>query len=84
MSYMVEYEGVKFDGFEFRKDLPHIIHCLTAPEARDDSEEEWERCEQVSSALVAWENKYSEEIIDKVKETLDDLVNNFCDLFLDI
>ena len=84
MSYMVEYEGVKFDGFEFRKDLPHIIHCLTAPEARDDSEEEWERCEQVSSALVGWATKYSVEIIDKVDETLDDLVINFCDLFLDI
>ena len=84
MSYMVEYEGVKFDEFEFRKDLPHIIHCLTAPEARDDSEEEWERCDQVTSALVGWATKYSVEIIDKVDESLDDFVNNFCDAFLDI
>ena len=84
MSYMVEYEGVKFDEFEFRKDLPHIIHCLTAPEARDDSEEEFERIEALSSALVGWATKYSVEIIDKVDESLDDFVNNFCDAFLDI
>jgi hypothetical protein len=79
---MIEFEGIEFDEFEFRKDLPHIIHCLTAPEPQGDSEEEWERSEQLSSALVAWENKYSEELIEKVKESLDDLESNFCDAYL--
>lgn len=83
MSYMIEFEGIKFDEFEFRKDLPHIIHCLTAPESQGDSEEEWERSEQLSSALVAWENKYGEELIEKVKESLDELEVNFCDAFLE-
>ena len=82
MSYMVEYDGVKFDEFEFREDLPHIVHCLTAPEPQDDSEEEWERAEQLSSALTGWEDKYSEEIIAEVKEALEDFVTNFCDCFL--
>lgn len=77
MSYMVEYEGVKFDEFEFRKDLPSIIHCLTINEA-NESEVYIQQC------LLDWEEKYSEEIIDKVKESLDDFVNNFCDAFLDI
>ena len=82
MSYMIEYEGLKFDEFEFRKDLPAIIHCLTAPEPH--SEAEWEREEQLSSALVGWETKYSEELIEAVSDALDELVVNFCDAFLDI
>jgi hypothetical protein len=79
---MIEYEGLKFDEFEFRKDLPAIIHCLTAPEPQDDSEAEWEREEQLSSALVGWETKYNEELIEAVSDALDELVVNFCDAFL--
>ena len=85
MSYMIEYEGLKFDEFKFRKDLPYIINTLTTPEPheQDDSEEAWELAEQKHISLVAWKNKYNEELIDKVEESLDNFVNNFCDAFLD-
>lgn len=84
MSYMIEYDGVKFDEFEFRKDLPYIINALTTPEPheKDDSEEAWELAEQKHIDLAAWRKKYSEEIVAEVEEALEDFVTNFCDCFL--
>ena len=58
---------------QLKEDLPHIIHCLTAPEPQDDSEEEWERSEQLSSALTGWEDKYGDDLIDEIKLALEDL-----------
>jgi hypothetical protein len=61
---------------ELEADLPNIIHCITAPEAQDDSEAEFERIEALSSAMVGWENKYSSDLIAEVMDLLDDMARH--------
>ena len=61
---------------ELEADLPHIIHCITAPEAQDDSEAEFERIEALSSAMVGWENKYGSDLIAEVMDLLDDMARH--------
>ena len=70
MSYYTEYET------ELEKDLPNIIHCLTAPKARDDSEAEWERINEVSSALTEWEFKYGGEVLDEIEDLIADMARH--------
>jgi hypothetical protein len=61
---------------ELEADLPHIIHCITAPEAQDDSEAEFERIEALSSAMVGWEHKYGSDLIAEVMDLLDDMARH--------
>jgi len=70
MSYYTEYET------ELEADLPNIIHCLTAPEAQDDSEAEFERIEELSSALQGWEFKYGDELLEEVESLLADMARH--------
>lgn len=70
MSYYTEYETA------LEEDLPNIIHCLTAPPVRDDSEAEWERINEVSSALTEWEFKYGSEVLDEIETLISDMARH--------
>jgi hypothetical protein len=70
MSHYTEYET------ELETDLPNIIHCLTAPKARDDSEAEWQRINEVSSALTEWEFKYGGEVLDEIEDLIADMARH--------
>ena len=61
---------------ELEADLPNIIHCLTAPEAQDDSEAEFERIEVLGSALVGWEHKYGSEVLEEIQELISDMARH--------
>jgi hypothetical protein len=61
---------------ELEADLPNIIHCLTAPEAQGDSEAEWERSEELSSALQGWEFKYGSEVLDEIENIIGDMARH--------
>ena len=61
---------------QLKKDLPNIIHCLTAPKAQDDSEEEWERVEALSSALQGWSHKYGDEMLDDINDLIADMARH--------
>jgi hypothetical protein len=61
---------------ELETDLPNIIHCLTAPKARDDSEAEWQRIQDVSSALTEWEFKYGGEVLDEIEDLIADMARH--------
>jgi len=61
---------------ELENDLPDIIHCVTAPPAKDDSEAEWERICSLSSALQGWQHKYGEDLILEVENLLGDMARH--------
>jgi hypothetical protein len=61
---------------ELETDLPDIIHCITAPPARDDSEAEYERICSLSSALQGWQHKYGDDLIAEVMDLLDDMARH--------
>ena len=61
---------------ELEQDLPAIIHCVTAPPAKDDSEAEWERINSLSSALYGWECKYGMELLNEVEDLLSDMARH--------
>ena len=61
---------------QLEADLPNIIHCLTAPKLRNDSEAEQERVMALSSALQGWSAKYGDELLDEVNEEHTQSVNN--------
>ena len=58
-----------------RKDICDIVHCLTAPPARDDSEAEYERICELSSALQGWQHEYGEELISQIYSLVKDIPN---------
>ena len=58
------------------EDMQDIIHCITAPEAQDDSEEEWERSESLSSALTGWQHKYGDELIEEIESLIGDMARH--------
>jgi hypothetical protein len=70
MSYYTKYET------ELEADLPNIIHCLTAPPARDDSEAEWERIMQLDSAWAGWQYKYGSEVLDEIETLISDMARH--------
>jgi hypothetical protein len=70
MSHYTEYETA------LEEDLPNIIHCLTAPEAQDDSEAEFERIEELSSALQGWEFKYGSEVLEEIESLIADMARH--------
>jgi hypothetical protein len=61
---------------ELEADLPDIIHCLTAPEAQDDSEAEFERIEELSSALQGWSHKYGDEVLEEIESLIADMARH--------
>lgn len=61
---------------ELEDDLPNIIHCLTAPEAQDDGEEEYERVEALSSALQGWSHKYGDALLEEIEGLLGDMARH--------
>ena len=58
------------------EDMQDIIHCLTAPEAQNDSEAEWERSEELSSVLTGWQNKYGDELIEEIESLIGDMARH--------
>ena len=61
---------------QLEEDLPHIIHIITAPPAKNDSEAEWERILQLDSAWAGWQHKYGNELLDDIEDLLDDMARN--------
>ena len=57
-------------------DIQDIIHCVTAPPAKDDSEAEYERICSLSSALQGWQHKYGEELILEIEGILGDMARH--------
>jgi len=58
------------------EDMQDIIHCVTAPPAKDDSEAEWERICSLSSALQGWQHKYGEDLILEIENLLGDMARH--------
>ena len=58
------------------EDMQDIIHCVTAPPARDDSEAEWERINSLSSALQGWQHKYGDELIEEIESLIGDMARH--------
>ena len=58
------------------EDMQDIIHCVTAPPARDDSEAEWERIDDLSSALQGWQHKYGDELIEEIESLIGDMARH--------
>jgi hypothetical protein len=56
-------------------DLHAIMHILTAPPARDDSEAEWQRVLDMDSAWVGFQNKYPQEMLDDLEQGLNDAID---------
>jgi hypothetical protein len=75
----MKYEYSKYETrfeTELGADLPDIIHCVTAPPAKDDSEAEYERICSLSSAMQGWTHKYGDELIDEISDLLADMARH--------
>jgi len=70
MSYRTQFET------ELEEDLPKIIHIITAPPAKDDSEAEWERIMQLDSAWAGWQHKYGDELLEDIEDLLADMARH--------
>ena len=57
----------KAKELELSQDLHAIVHILTAPPARDDSEAEWERVLEMDSAYLGFQNKYPQDMLDDIE-----------------
>jgi len=58
------------------EDMQDIIHCVTAPPAINDTEEEWERINNLSIALQGWQHKYGEDLILEIEGVLGDMARH--------
>ena len=61
---------------ELEADMPDNIQCDTPPPARDDSEAEYERICELSSALQGWEHKYGAELIEEIETLISDMARH--------
>ena len=61
---------------QLEADLPDIIHCVTAPPAKDDSETEYERICALSSALQGWQHKYGDELLEEIESLIGDMARH--------
>jgi hypothetical protein len=64
-------------------DLFAIMHILTAPPAKDDSEAEWKRLEELDSAWNELQNKYSKEMLGDIEDGLNCVVDTYTEKLLD-
>ena len=64
---------------EVNRDVHSIIHCLATPAAKDDSDAEFERMKELSSAIVGWQIKYGSAFVDDLWDRVNDVVCEFCD-----
>ena len=60
---------------EISTDLHAILHILTAPPARDDSEAEWQRVLDMDSAWVGFQNKYPQDMLDDLEQGINDAID---------
>ena len=58
------------------EDMQDIIHCVTATPAKDYSEAEWERNNDLSSALQGWQAKYGEDLILEIESLIGDMARH--------
>jgi len=47
--------------------VEHIIHIITAPPAKDDSEAEWERIQQLDNAWSGHQIKYGDAMLHEIQ-----------------
>jgi hypothetical protein len=66
---------MKIDDKELSTDIHAIMHILTAPPARDDSEAEWQRVLDMDSAWVGFQTKYPQEMLDDLEQGLNDAID---------
>jgi len=66
---------MKIDDKELSTDIHAIMHILTAPPARDDSEAEWQRVLDMDSAWVGFQNKYPREMLEDLEQGLNDAID---------
>lgn len=64
-------------------DIYAIIHLLTSPPARDDSEAEHEKQRLVSSCLSGFEHKYGQDLITDIEDALHEAVCLYCEKVVD-
>lgn len=58
-----------------KRDICEIVHYLTAPEVRSESEEEWERFDQVMINRTFFKEKYGNEVINIIAKLILDIPN---------
>ena len=64
-------------------DLFAIMHILTAPPARDDSEAEWKRLEELDSAWNDLQNKYPKALLQDIEDGLNQVLDTYTEKLLD-
>ena len=68
---------------ELNTDLHAIVHILTAPPAKDDSEAEWERVLELDNAYLGFQNKYPQDMLDEIEEGLNNAFDVIAEKFND-
>ena len=66
---------MKIDDKELSTDIHAIMHILTAPPARDDSEAEFYRIEDLGSAWFGFQDKYPREMLADLEQGLNDAID---------
>ena len=64
---------------ELNQEVYHIIHTLTSPPPKDESDGEYERILAWSSALSGWEHKYGDDFMADLNDRVDEIVSEFCE-----
>jgi hypothetical protein len=64
-------------------DLFAIMHILTAPPAKDDSEAELERLEELDSAWNDLQNKYPKALLQDIEDGLNQVLDTYTEKLLD-
>jgi hypothetical protein len=57
-------------------DMQDIIHCVTAPPARDDSKAEFDRICLLSMELQEWQHKYGDELLEEIESLIGDMARH--------
>jgi hypothetical protein len=68
---------------ELSTDMNAIMHILTAPPARDDSEAEWERVLEMDSAWVGFQDKYPQDFLSDLEGAINDVLDVFAEKLTD-
>ena len=76
-------DQIKQKELALSTDLFAIMHILTAPPAKDDSEAEWERILEMDSAWLGFQNKYPKEMLEDIEDGLNCVVDTYIEKLLD-
>jgi hypothetical protein len=68
---------------ELDGDIYAIIHLISSPPPKDDSEAEHEKQRLISSCLSAFEHKYGQDLVDDIQEAIHQAVCLYSEKFVD-